>query len=90
MGGDVQARHNLGIWEQGAGNISRAFKHYMMAARAGDKDSLEQVTRGFRMGLTTKDEYASILRAYQQRLDETKSVERDRAEASGMFNHGRY
>jgi len=92
MGGHVEARHNLGVWEQRAGNISRAFKHYIMAAKLGDKDSLGAVKDGYKNEIVTKDEYASILRAHQQRLDGVKSVARDRAEASGLFNRhdGRY
>ena len=32
-------------------------------------------------GIVTKGEYASTLRAYQRRVDETKSDDRDKAEA---------
>ena len=35
MGGDVTARHNLGVLEKRAGNEQRAYKHYMIAAKAG-------------------------------------------------------
>jgi len=84
MGGDIMARHNLGMMEGQAGNNERALKHFILTARAGDKESLAAVKNGFKAGMVTKDEYASILRAHQQRLDEIKSVERDKAEASGI------
>ena len=54
-------------------NYDRAFKHYILAARAGYKQSLDVVKKGYMNGMITKDEYANTLRAYQQRLDEMKS-----------------
>ena len=46
--GNVNARHNLGSFEYEAGNIQRAKKHMIIAARAGEKDSLDCIKR---MGL---------------------------------------
>ena len=43
MGGIVQARHSLGKSEINAGNIDRALKHWMIAARAGWDDSFKRV-----------------------------------------------
>ena len=88
MDGFVSARYNLGASEMEAGNYDRAFKHYMIAARAGDKEALERVKEGFIGGLVTKDEYASTLRAYHERQKEMKSEMRDKAMASGMFSSG--
>ena len=51
--------------------------------RAGYKKSLDAVKAGFMNGIITKDEYANILRAYQQRHDEMKSDTRDKAEELG-------
>ena len=56
-------------------------KHFILAARAGDKDSLDVVKKRFMEGFVTKDEYANTLRAYQSRQDEMKSDERDKARA---------
>jgi len=39
-GGNVYARYNLGCLEGQAGNTDRAFKHYIIAARAGHEKSL--------------------------------------------------
>ena len=82
MNGDVYARHNLGCDEFNAGNEHRAMKHFMLSARAGFKDSLDVVKKGFMDGIVTKDEYANTLRCYQKRYDEMKSDPRDKAEAS--------
>jgi len=81
MNGDVFARHNLGCDELEAGNIGRAMKHFILAARARHKKSLGNVKVGFKNGLVTKDEYANTLRAYQYQQDEMKSDSRDKARA---------
>ena len=79
MNGDVMARHYLGLMELAAHNDNRAYKHFILAARAGFKKSLDWVKEGFMKGVVTKDEYAITLRAYQQRHDEMKSKDRDKA-----------
>ena len=79
MMGDASARHYLGCNEYNAGNYHRAFKHFMLAAKSGYKDSLDQVKEGFTMGIVTKDEYASTLRAYHESQTEMKSEARDTA-----------
>ena len=53
----------------------------MIAASAGDKDSLDQVKRGFIDGIVTKEEYESTLRVYHNRHAEMKSNMRDIAAA---------
>ena len=80
MNGSLEGRHNLGCMEGRAGNFHRAYKHFMLAARAGYKNSLDQVKTGFMKGVVLKDEYANVLRAYQERHDEMKSDMRDKAE----------
>ena len=80
MNGSLYARHNLGCFELEDGNHHRAYKHFILAAKAGKKDSLEVVKEGFMDGMVTKDEYASTLRAHQKRVDEMKSDDRDKVE----------
>jgi len=82
MGGNVKARTNLGFTEGQAGNHHRAYKHLLIGARAGDDLSLENVKRGYKYGLVTKDEYADTLRVYLERQKEMKSDERDKAAAA--------
>ena len=79
MKGDVAARFNLGCMEGHAGNHNQAMKHFLIAARAGSKLSLDVVKNGYTEGLVTKDEYANTLRAYQKSQDEMKSDARDKA-----------
>ena len=84
MNGNVAARHNLGCGEMMAGNHERAYKHFILAARSGDEESLNNVKNGFMEGIITKDEYANTLRAYQKIQDEMKSDMRDKAVALGV------
>ena len=83
MGGCMPARHNLARLEGQAGNHSRGMKHLIMAARAGSKESLDEVKRGYKAGLVTKDEYANALRAHHERQKEMKSDARDKAKIIG-------
>ena len=80
MGGNVHARHNLGSLEGQAGNHRRAFRHYIISAKAGYTRSLEGVKQGFMKGIVTKDEYANTLRAHHERQKEMMSDMRDKAE----------
>jgi len=82
MGGNAEARQNLGALEGRADNWERAVKHWSLAARAGYKKSLDQVKKGYKLGLVTKDEYANTLRAYHERQKEMKSDARVKAAAS--------
>ena len=79
MNGSVKARHNLGCIEYQAGNHQQAYKHTLIAARAGYKKSLGAVKDGYIDGNVTKDKYANTLREYQKSQDEMKSDARDKA-----------
>ena len=81
MGGYVTARHNLGVFEDHAGNWDRAIKHYMIAAGSGLNDSVKNIQQLFMDGHATKDDYANALRCRQAYLDEIKSPQRDQAAA---------
>ena len=81
MGGDVEARHNLGIVEWRVGNARRALKHWMVAAGAGFDNSLENVRKCFLKGLATKDDFEKTLRAHKEARDEMKSDQREVAAA---------
>ena len=82
MGGVIEARHNLGVFEAYAGKMERALKHYMIAAGSGDTESLEMIKQMFMNGQATKDNYAKALQVYQAYLVEIKSPQRDEAAAS--------
>ena len=78
MMGNTYGRYNLGCCDKQSGNFDRAFKHFVIAAKAGYK-CLEAVKLGFEAGIVTKDEYANTLRAYQKSINEMKSDMRDQA-----------
>jgi len=83
MGGHVVARYNLGYFEGQAGNDQRAMKHYIIAAKAGDKTAFDNIKRVFMECpglLVTKDEFECILRVYHERQKDMKSDARDRYE----------
>jgi len=82
MGGDLHARHNVGALEGKAGNEYRAFKHYIVAARAGFKESLDRVKLGYMAGYVTKDDYANTLRSFHDRQKEMRSDARDKVPLS--------
>ena len=81
MGGDVNARHNLGAKEGQGGNIDRALKHFMIAVGSGCTNSLEKIKKMFMYGHATKEDYAKVLQTYQAYLGEIKSPQRDQAAA---------
>ena len=84
IGGDEVARHKLGVQEARLGNMDRAMKHFMIAARSGYDDALKEIGEGYKAGHLTKDEYASTLRAHQSIRNEMKSEERTRAAANRL------
>jgi len=84
IGGDERGRHNLGSNEFERGNMYRAMKHFMIAAKSGEDNSLRKVGIGYRGGIVTKDGYATTLRAHQCSKDKMKSKQRDIAAAQKM------
>ena len=82
IGGSVMSRHNLALLEGREFNNGRlSVKHMMIAAKTGEQRSLDIIKRGFMSSHVTKDEYETVLRGYQKRMDEMKSDMRDRAAA---------
>ena len=82
MGGSADARFNLGLMEWKAGNKERALKHFMIAAKDGDSESMMFIKGMYKYGDATKDDYANALQSYQAYLDEVKSDQRDQAAAA--------
>lgn len=79
MGGEVNARYNIGCLEGQSGNISRAVEHMLIAVEGGHEKSLKSIQGLFMNGHATKDVYARALRAYQSYLKEVRSDGRDKA-----------
>ncbi|EJK63573.1 hypothetical protein THAOC_15759 [Thalassiosira oceanica] len=83
MSGHVMARHNVGGMEYEAGNYDFALQHWMIAAKLGHEDSLNEVKSFFMAGDATKADYAAALRGYQSAIEEMSSPDRDEAENIG-------
>eukprot|EP00984_Skeletonema_dohrnii_P000322 scaffold110_cov89-Skeletonema_dohrnii-CCMP3373.AAC.6 len=81
IGGHHVARYRLGLIEWNNGNNERALKHFIIAARLGENDSIKVLMDAFRNGQVSKDDLASALRAHQAAVDATKSPQREAAEA---------
>eukprot|EP00979_Chaetoceros_neogracilis_P004748 scaffold824_cov132-Chaetoceros_neogracile.AAC.10 len=79
MAGNVDARYDLGCDEDNAGNMDRAFKHWMISANGGHDLSMKWVQEGYKRDFVTKDDYAKTIRAHGNSIDEMKSDDRDRA-----------
>ena len=82
MRGYALARYNLGIFEERAGNMSRAVKHYMISAAAGYDTSLKEIRECYLSGHATKDDFEKALRAHKEAKDEMKSDQREAAAAA--------
>ncbi|EJK68727.1 hypothetical protein THAOC_10070 [Thalassiosira oceanica] len=82
--GDARARHNLGVAEYEVGNYDLALQHFMIAAKLGDQDSLNNVKTFFMNGLATKSDYAEALRGHQSAVEEMRSPDREEALALRM------
>eukprot|EP00984_Skeletonema_dohrnii_P034059 scaffold32901_cov157-Skeletonema_dohrnii-CCMP3373.AAC.2 len=81
IGGHPSARRTLGLIEWDNGNTERAVKHFIIAAKLGDDDSIKVLMDAFRNGLVSKDDLAAALRVHQAAVDATKSPQREAAEA---------
>ena len=89
IGGDVEARCNLGFQEGKAGNMDRAIKHFMIAVGSGCPESLGMIQKMYRNRKATKDDYTAALQLYQAYLGEIKSPQRDEA-AAALENYRYY
>jgi TPR repeat protein len=88
IGGHAGARFNLGYYEWNNGRPERAMKHWIIAAKLGYDDSLDEVKKGFVDGIVSKEEYAAALRGHQAAVDATKSEQREAAEKA--IQEGRF
>jgi hypothetical protein len=80
IGGHPNARFNLGAYEGNNGRKERAMEHFIIAAKLGYDEALEEVKKCFMKGYGSKDDYAAALRGHQAAVDATKSEQRETAE----------
>ena len=81
MGGHVHARFSLGCAEGNAANCNLALQHFLIAAKLGHNDALDNVKAMFMSSLATKADYAEALRGYQSAVEEMRSPNRDEAKS---------
>jgi len=80
IGGDPNARHNLGCVEGNNGRTERAIQHIIIAANMGHDGSLETVEKFYARGMISKDVFDIALRTHQAAVDATKSPQSEEAE----------
>jgi tetratricopeptide (TPR) repeat protein len=81
IGGHPWARHLLALIEVINGNIERAVQHFIINANLGEEDSMKELWGHYAKGDITKEDLDATLRTHQAAIDETKSEQRDAAEA---------
>ena len=81
MRGHVEARCNLGGLEYRRGNCERGARHFVIAAKMGDKVALDNLEGMVASGVATEQQYAEALEGYQRSVDEMKSPGRVEAKA---------
>ena len=80
IGGHPIARYNLACYEGRSGNTKRAVKHFIIAAKLGDEESMKSLWLEFKDGNITKEDLDATLRSHQAAMDAMKSSQRDAAE----------
>ena len=68
------------------GNIERAVKHFIIAAKLGDDDSIQELKKYYEDGLVSKEDFAAALRAHHAAVEATKSPQREAAAAEKAEN----
>ena len=84
MQGHVEGRYNLGIVEKNSGNYELAVQHYMISAKMGYEESLNDIKGMFKEGQATKAQYAEALFGYRDAVEEMKSPQRQEAKRLGF------
>ena len=79
IGGHPIARFNLGRVEEDNGRMDRAAKHWIIAAKLGEDKSLQAVTKAYRNGYVSKDDFEAALRGHKAAVDATNSRQREAA-----------
>ena len=80
IGGHPKARYALGCHEYMNGNIERAVKHWIIAAKQGEDKSIKLLMEAFKQGEVEKEDLTAALRAQKAAVDATKSPQREAAE----------
>ncbi|EJK68075.1 hypothetical protein THAOC_10788 [Thalassiosira oceanica] len=81
MQGHVESRNNLGCIEGQKGNHNRAVSHFLISAKLGYNDSVENIKKMLMAGVATKAQYTEALKGYQAAVEGMKSLDREEAKA---------
>lgn len=81
IGGVAESRYALGVLGSRKNDTELALTHWIIAAEAGNDESLGMIKQCYMKGHVTKDVFARALRAHKSVTDELKSDQRDRAAA---------
>ena len=85
INGGVESRHLLGVGELiEIRKHDRALRHFLISAKMGFKESLDEIKKMFANGHATKAQYVEGLKGYQDAVEEMKSPERDEAVTLGV------
>ncbi|EJK70105.1 hypothetical protein THAOC_08564 [Thalassiosira oceanica] len=79
MKGHVQSRHKLGVVEYDSGNNELAVQHWVISAKVGYEDSLNNIKNMFKEGHATKAQYGEALIGYRDAAEDMKSPQREEA-----------
>ena len=77
--GHPKARFLLGSYELENDNIERAVKHFIIAAKQGNDDSMKALMQFFTVKWVEKEILAATLREHQAAVDAAKSPQREAA-----------
>ncbi len=77
IAGAPKARNILGSIEEKNGRMDRAVKHWIIAAKLGDVNTLNLLKLCYEEGVVSKDAFATALRGYQAVVEATKSPQRE-------------
>ena len=79
IAGHPHARYNLACFEGRNGQHNRAAKHFIIAAKLGDDDSLKYAKEMYKAGHVSKEDFAAALRGHHAAIKAMKSPQREQA-----------
>ena len=79
IAGHLCARYLLGCVEEEKGKIRRAGRHWIIAAKLGDDESLQKLKDLYKAGNVSKEDFAVALRGHHAAIKATQSPQRDEA-----------
>jgi TPR repeat protein len=92
IGGHPLARYDVAVIEEEKGHAQRAVKHYVIAAKLGDKESMKALWTYYSFGHISKKELEAVVRSHQAAVDEMKSPQREAAykalDLAGLIHAG--